>query len=208
MCSSWSHVSHQWERHLLRLSASLTELQHGEVWVSPTEFDFFFPALWWVKSLQVASVLLQPQLNTSPGWESRSVGPPWHPWWQQRRFLGTLHRSWPEGRNGTLSPYILPSHLTVRGTQLESARNSVFSWYTCQERLHPQNDGKKLIAYELLYLWSQVEHSFLLPHYVNLNLQSGVCILLLWGIRSFDQFLKEIWDSKSVFSKALKGLYS
>ena len=54
VCSSWSHVSHQWERCLLRFLASLTELQHMGSMSLTYWIWFLFPALGWVKSLQVA----------------------------------------------------------------------------------------------------------------------------------------------------------
>lgn len=60
MCSSWSHVSHQWERYLLRLSASLTELQHVGSMSLTYWIWLLFPALWWVKSLQVAVCCCSP----------------------------------------------------------------------------------------------------------------------------------------------------
>lgn len=82
VCSSWSHVSHQWERCLLRFLASLTELQHMGSMSLTYWIWFSLSSSGMSKEPASGSVLLQPQLNTRVQGESRSVGPPWHPWWR------------------------------------------------------------------------------------------------------------------------------
>lgn len=117
-------MSPSWERYLLRLSASLTELQHVGSMESHL-LNLTFSSSVMSKEPAAAVCCCSPSSTLA----SRVRVDLWAAHDTLGGSKARISQALPTevglgGRNWPLSP-IFSSHLTVRGTQLESARNSV-----------------------------------------------------------------------------------